>query len=123
MFQIYYISLPQVNPGVKLLGFLKRTCNTPYQMDITIALGRYTGDGHRCLLLSQTEHKSGHNRFYPIRKSHIYPMWGRMESPLDKTVNQHRKGVPLCSSGRHRWELPVGNYHGNSGNYHYPFFG
>ena len=22
----------------------------------------------------------------------------------------------------HRWELPVGNYPGNSGNYHYPFF-
>ena len=25
-------------------------------------------------------------------------------------------------SERHRWELPIGNYHGNSGNYHYPFF-
>ena len=23
----------------------------------------------------------------------------------------------------HRWELPVGNYHGIRGNYHYPFFG
>ena len=21
----------------------------------------------------------------------------------------------------HRWELPVGNYHGSRGNYHYPF--
>ena len=25
-------------------------------------------------------------------------------------------------SVRHRWELPVCNYPGNSGNYHYPFF-
>ena len=29
-----------------------------------------------------------------------------------------RTGSPAL----HRWELPVGNYHGNSGNYHYPFF-
>ena len=26
------------------------------------------------------------------------------------------------SSSQHRWELPVGNYPGNSGNYHYSFF-
>ena len=34
--------------------------------------------------------------------------------PLKAHILQH--------SNTHRWELPVGNYPGNSGNYHYPFF-
>ena len=44
-----------------------------------------------------------------------------MELLLPKHIGSKIRGV-LGTCGNHRWELPVGNYHGNSGNYHYPFF-
>ena len=36
----------------------------------------------------------------------------------------YRKARSAVSSppARHRWESPIGNYHGTRGNYHYPFF-
>ena len=42
---------------------------------------------------------------------------GLYENLVKSTSNQYHR-----PTREHRWELPVGNYHGNSGNYHYPFF-
>ena len=45
-------------------------------------------------------------------------------SPLEMVTSFKYLGrVISATDDYHRWELPVGNYHGNSGNYHYPFFG
>ena len=40
------------------------------------------------------------------------------KAEVTKTMTGPSDGV-----GQHRWELPVGNYHGIRGNYHYLFFG
>ena len=54
---------------------------------------------------------------------YIYPYKEGSWADCCRYTTSGRENVdPNGTTGYHRWELPVGNYHGNSGNYHYPFF-
>ena len=46
--------------------------------------------------------------------------WG--DQPSSASIIPGYPNLPRGHPLGHRWELPVGNYPGNSGNYHYPFF-
>ena len=41
---------------------------------------------------------------------------------LSPSSDSVERSIADLKTDQHRWELPVGNYPGNSGNYHYPFF-
>ena len=46
---------------------------------------------------------------------------GRFENNIVELLKQFTNTNQFTHGCQHRWELPVGNYHGIRGNYHYPF--